>query len=106
MVDCALAERTMSELRRRGRQMKAVMAGQLIAKRLGALNTHESVEHVRIASLASIAECRALWRFLIERGMATEAQREDYLDKGYDEVLAQVEGKAAEIYVEGTQGHG
>lgn len=93
-------------MRRRNRQMKAVMAGQLIERRLGALDTREAVEHVRIASLAAIAECRAMWRFLLERGLATEAQREDYLDKGYDEILAQVEGKAAEIYVEGSQGHG
>jgi hypothetical protein len=92
--------------RRRNRQMKAVMAGMKIRERLGSIDTRDSVEHVRIASLAAISETRALWRFMIERGFATEAQREDYLDKGYDEVLAQVEGKAAEIYVEGAQGHG
>lgn len=96
----------MSEDRRRARQLKAVMAGQLIQRRLGAIDTREAVEHVRIASLAAIAECRAMWRFMIERGLATEAQREDYLDKGYDEVLAQIEGKAAEIYVEGASGRG
>lgn len=92
--------------RRHARQMKAVMAGQLIQRRLGAIDTREAVEHVRIASLAAIAECRAMWRFMIERGLATDAQREDYLDKGYDEVLAQIEGKAAEIYVEGASGRG
>jgi hypothetical protein len=86
--------------------MKAVMAGQMIQQRIGALDTREAVEHVRIASIGAIAECRALWRFMIERGIATEAQREDYLDAGYAEVLAQVDGKAQEIYVEGASGRG
>lgn len=92
--------------RRRARQLKAVMAGQLIQSRLGAIDTREAVEHVRIASLAAIAETRALWRFMIERGLATDAQREDYLDAGYTEVLDQIQGKASEIYVEGSTGHG
>lgn len=96
----------MSEERRRARQMKAVMAGQLIQRRLGAIDTREAVEHVRIASLAAIAECRAVWRFLLDRGLVTEDMRENYLDRGYDEVLAQIEGKAAEIYVEGASGRG
>jgi hypothetical protein len=94
----------MSDERRRTRQFKAVQAGQLIRQRLGALDTRDSVEHVRIASLAAIAETRALWRFLLESGLATEAQREDYLDKGYQEILAQVEASASKIYVEGADG--
>lgn len=96
----------MSLERRKARQMKAVMAGMKIRERLGAIDTREAVEHVRIAALASVAECRALWRFMLERGIATQAEYEDYLDKGYDDVLAQVDGKAAEIYVEGQSGRG
>jgi len=91
----------MNEGRRKTRQMKAVMAGMTIQKRLGAMESREAVEHVRIASIAAIAECRALWAFLVERGIATEEQREDYLDKGYDSVLTQIDDKAAELYVEG-----
>lgn len=83
--------------RRKARQMKAVSAGMLIADRLGPGG--QSVGEVRIAALGAIAEARAVWAFLIERGMATEAQRQDYLDKGYDSVLNQVQGKAAEIMV-------
>lgn len=92
--------------RRHSRQLKAVMAGMKIRERLGNIDTRDAVEHVRIAALASVAECRAVWRFLIERGIATEDMRENYLDRGYDEVLAQVDGKAAEIYVEGASGRG
>lgn len=87
------------EGRRKSRQMKAVAAGMIIARQVGGLDTRECLEHVRIAALSAIAESRAMWAFLIERGMATEKQRQDYLDKGFDSVLAQVEGKAAEIMV-------
>jgi len=86
--------------RRKSRQMKAVTAGMLIQQRLGTLDTREAVEHVRIAALASVAECRGLWAFLVERGLATEAQRQDYLDRGYGEMLAQVEASASSIYVQ------
>ena len=54
---------------------------------------------LRMCSLAA----RGLWAFLVEKGLCTAAQREDYLDRGYNDVLAQVEGKAATIY---TEGHG
>jgi hypothetical protein len=89
----------MTEERRKTRQMKAVMAGVEIAKRLGGMDTRQAVEHVRIASLGAVAECRALWLFLKDRGIATEEQYQDYLDKGFDSVLAQVEGKVSEIMV-------
>lgn len=96
----------MSITRQRARQMKAVTAGMVIQRQIGMMDTREAVEHVRIAALAAIAETRGMWRFLVERGLATEAQRQDYLDKGYDELLDQVNGKAAEIYVEGASGRG
>lgn len=89
----------MSEERRKSRQLKAVTAGMTIAKQLGGLDTRESVEHVRIAALGAVAECRALWMFLKDKGLATEAQYQDYLDKGYDMLLAQVDAKASEIMV-------
>jgi hypothetical protein len=89
----------MSEARRKARQLKVVCAGMKIQERLGAIGTREAVEHVRIAALASIAECNALWLFLKERGLATEEQYQDYLDKGYEGVLAKVDGKAAELMV-------
>lgn len=87
--------------RRHARQMKAVQAGMAIARQVGGLDVRESVEHVRIAALSSIAESRAVWAFLLERGIATEKQHQDYLDKGFDSVLAQIEGKAAEVMVVG-----
>lgn len=96
----------MSEERRKSRQMKAMVAGMTIAQRLGGIDTREAVEHVRIAALGAVAECRAVWMFLKDRGLATEEQYQDYLDKGFDSVLAQVEGKAAEIMVYDGHGHG
>jgi hypothetical protein len=96
----------MSHERQRARQLKAVTAGMTIQRQIGLMDTRDSVEHVRIAALAAIAETRGMWRFLVERGLATEAQRQDYLDKGYDDLLEQVNGKAAEIYVEGASGRG
>ena len=89
----------MSEERRKARQMQAVTAGVLIAQRLGGLDTREAVEHVRIAALGAVAECRAVWMFLRESGLATDAQYQDYLDKGYSAVLAQVESAAGQIMV-------
>lgn len=91
----------MTAARQRARQIKAVTAGMTIQRQIGLMDTRDAVEHVRIAALAAIAETRGMWRFLVERGLATEAERQDYLDAGYDELLDQVNGKAAEIYVDG-----
>lgn len=85
--------------RRKTRQLKVVSAGMLIAERLGTQDTKQAVTEVRIAALAAVAESRSVWMYLKDRGLATESQYQDYLDKGYDEVLAQVEGKASEILV-------
>jgi hypothetical protein len=90
-----------SDARRKARQLKVVSAGMLIAERLGNQDTRQAVSEIRIAALAAVAESRAVWAFLKDRGMVTEAQYQDYLDKGYDSVTAQVEGKAAEILVHG-----
>jgi hypothetical protein len=77
--------------RRRSRMMKCAHAAMQIAQRSGGLSAIDRAEEIRVAALAAIAETRSLWFFLIERGMATEAQRQDYLDKGYDDMLRQVD---------------
>lgn len=89
----------MSDARRKARQLKIVSAGMRIAERLGNQDSREAVAEIRIAVLAAVAESRAVWAFLKDKGLATETQYQDYLDKGYDSVSAQVEGKAAEIFV-------
>lgn len=89
----------MSDERRKVRQMKITMAGMAIGQRLGGLDSREAVEHVRIAALSAIAECRAVWQFLKDKGLATEANYQDSLDRGYDSVLAQVQDRASEIMV-------
>lgn len=85
--------------RRAARALKAVMAGRLIAERLGPMTSSAKVEEVRIACLGAVAECRGIWDFLIARGIATEEQRQDFLDRGYDSVLEQVQGAASKIFV-------
>lgn len=57
------------------------------------------IEHLLLAGFSGAAECRGLWAFLIERGLATEAQHQDYLDKGWREFLDQQENQAAKIFV-------
>lgn len=89
----------MSEMRRKARQMKLVSAGMLVARKCEGLDTREAVEHVRIAAMAAIAECRGMWAFLVERGIATQGEREDYLDKGYELMLAQVEQRTSDVMV-------
>lgn len=96
----------MNAERRRARQQRVAVAGMTLARRLATLDTRQAVDEVRIGLIAAIAETRAMWRFMIERGLATDAEREDYLDKGYQEVLDQIEGKAGEIFVEGQVGRG
>lgn len=88
----------MSDQRRLLRQMKAAQAALLIQERLGG-NSPRSVEDIRIAALSSIAEARSVWDFLVTTGVATQAQREDFLDRAFDGILAQVESAANKIMV-------
>lgn len=88
----------MSAYRRALRQQKALQATMLIQERLGGASA-DAVLHVRMASLSAIAEARSVWDFLVTKGLATEAQREDFLDKAFDDLLAQIESAAAEIMV-------
>jgi hypothetical protein len=90
--------------RRKARQMKAVVAAMKIAQMQGGLDVTENMQHIRIAALGSLAETRGLWQFLIDRGMATEKQRQDYLDKGYDQMLAQIDSAAGAVMLQ-TPGH-
>ena len=96
----------MNEDRRKSRQIKAVMAGMKIAERLGKGTPSERVEEIRIVCLSALAECRAT-RFLLERkGLTTSAESEDALDAAFDDLLAQIDGKAAEVIVHGSlSGH-
>lgn len=89
----------MSAERRAARAMKAVMAQRLIVERLGPMTSSARVEEVRIACLGAVAEVRGIWDFLIARGLATEAQHQDFLDRGYDSMLQQVQGAASKIFV-------
>ena len=86
----------MSDERQKKRAMMAFQILTDIVRRTGT----SSVEHVHIAALASIAETRSLWLYLIDRGLANEAQHQDYLDRGYEDLRRQVESAAGKIYVE------
>lgn len=88
----------MNPQRRALRQHKAVQAALLIEQKLGG-NGSRKVEDIRIAALSSIAEARSVWDFLVSKGLATAEQREDFLDKAFDDLLAQIETAAASIMV-------
>lgn len=81
--------------RRRLRQLKVVHAAELIRVRMGP--GANNVDDIRIAALSAIAEARGVWAFLIAKGIATERERQDFLDHGFDSILDQVENAAAQI---------
>jgi hypothetical protein len=84
-----------AEQRRLNRQFLAVKASQLIQDRLGGAGTVEdTVQHVRIASLSSIAEARSVWDFLVSKGIASAEQREAFLDKAFNDLLDMIESHA------------
>lgn len=93
------------EGRRRARQLKAVMAAQTIAQRLGPGTAKDRVEEIRIACLSAVAEARSVWDFLLSKRIATEAEHQDFLDRGFESVLAQVQGRAAEILTDAGTPH-
>jgi hypothetical protein len=72
-------------------------AHQLIRQRVGV----PTMDEANIAQLATISEMKGLWQAMLDRNLITEAQRQDYLDRGARELLTQIESKAAQIYVEG-----
>lgn len=89
----------MNAERRQARQLMAFEAAMTIRKSVGALNIHEDIDTVRVATLGAIAETRALFTCLIHKGLITQAEYEDYLDAGYRLLLDQVNGKANQIFV-------
>ena len=86
---------------KRHRAMIAFDIVRQIQERTGA----SSVEHVHIAAITAIADTRGLWAFLVAKGLATEAEHQAFLDRGYEDLRAQVEAQASKIYVE-TAGRG
>lgn len=95
----------MSDLeRRKARQMKAVIAAAKVKDMQGGLDVDQNMDHVRIAALGAVAECRGLWAFLIARGLATEKQRQDFLDRGYDDMLAQIDSAASAVLLDTSRG--
>ncbi len=85
----------MSAERQKRRVLIAFSTLNAIVERTGT----SSVEHVHIAALTAIAEGRGLWQFLLDKGLATEAQHQDYLDRGYADLQRQVNEQASKIYV-------
>lgn len=97
------------EQRRAARQMKCYQAGQLVRRLTNQADprpgtTDERCEHVRQAALGAIAEARGMMELLKRKGIATEAEVQDALDFGYDNLLAQLSaGKARQVL---EAGHG
>lgn len=85
------------EGRRRARQLKLYTAVTLINQRVGNVTLEESISHVQIAALSSLAETRGLWEFMLKRGLITKEAHQDYLDMGHELVLAAIEQRAAKV---------
>ena len=91
----------MTDDAKRRRAMIAFDIVRTIAQRAGA----GSVEHVHIAAITAIADTRGLWAFLVAKGLATEAEHQTFLDRGYEDLRKQVDEQASTIYVaEGGRG--
>lgn len=83
--------------RRKTRQMQLCAGAMMLAQRTQATDMRQLIEEIRIVCLSAEAGNRALWLFMKEKGFVTEAQRQDFLDKGVMDLLAQIEGKATEV---------
>lgn len=57
------------------------------------------LEHVLLAAFSGIAEVHGVWAFLVDKGIATEAERQDYLDKGWKLFLDQQSATASKIFI-------
>lgn len=93
--------------RRLARQLKCFRAVTLIRDKLGGAigPIEERLEHVRVATLGAVADSYACMHALRVKGIITEREEQEFLDWGYDALLARIEaGQGAKIFEEG--GHG
>ena len=94
----------MSAERQRARSLKVFIAANKIRERVGVLK----VEEAHMATLAGIAEMKGVWQCLLDHGMISEEERQNYLDRGVDALLEQVDSQASKIYCSAveTMGNG
>lgn len=83
------------ESRRKGRAFRIVQVADKITQHVGKPDVHQVNQTV----LACIAEQRALWQVLLDRGFVTEGQRQDYLDRGIASLEEHVHAKGAQVSV-------
>ena len=97
------------EQRRASRQLKCFSAAQLERKIKGLPEPKPHtdamrIEEVRQAALSGLAESRAALQALIAKGIITEDERQDFLDWGYDSILAQLSAGRASRVMEAGRG--
>lgn len=97
------------EQRRASRQLKCFSAGQLVRKIMGLPDPRPGtdaarIEEVRQAALSGLAESRAALQALLAKGIITEEERQDFLDWGYDSILAQLHAGRASKVMEAGRG--
>jgi len=83
--------------RRKSRQMRIISGAAMLAQRSLATGNRQLIEECRIVCLSAEAGNRALWLFMKAKGLVTEDERQDWLDRGVLDLLDQIEGKAAEV---------
>lgn len=87
--------------RRKARILRLVGAVMQIRQQKGGA----TMDEIQIAQAATISEMKGLWQALIDKKLITEAQRQDYLDRGVQELCAQFDAQASQIYIQ-DGGHG
>jgi len=85
----------MYEDRRKSRQIKLVAGAMQLRERYAAITatTDAKLDEMRLVCLSAEAGNRALWLFMKAKGMVSEAERQDWLDKGVNDLLDQINGR-------------
>lgn len=95
------------EQRRLVRQTQCFRAAVTIRDKLGGSigPIEERLEHLRVATLGSVAEAWAVMHALKVKGIITEREEQDCLDWGYSELVRRIcGGRGGKIFEEA--GHG
>lgn len=54
----------------------------------------------QMAALSALAECKAIWMCLKEKGLVTDAQIQAYLDRGVDALAEQTDQRLGRVMVD------
>ena len=87
--------------RRASRQAMVANAAFTLSERTGSLTDRQLLNEMLVVALSSQAECRGVWAALMAKGIITEAQRQDFLDAGYMDLMKQIQGQSIKVGANG-----